>query len=151
MDDFLKVLNREPIEKTEAMAKGDEFEKWAIESIDEVRGGVYQYSASKQFGDYLLYGRIDVLKAGIIYDIKYTGNYEVGKFYGSYQTLIYLELVPEAQKMVYLIGNNGENIYREEYTREDCEPVENVLRQFEQWLKVNGLYQRYAEKWRALS
>jgi hypothetical protein len=156
--DFLKVLNREPTEKTEAMAKGDEFEKWAIANIDELKGGAYQCTASKQLGDYVLYGRVDVLKAGIVYDVKYTANYDVGKYYGNYQTPIYLEMIPEARKMVYIIGNKDVQdyeegnayIYREEYTRDDCRPVSVILREFEQWLTVCGFMNIYKEKWRSL-
>lgn len=149
VEDFLQILNRIPTEKNEAMMKGDEFEKWAIENIDEIKNGVYQYAASKEYGEYLLYGRIDVLKAGIIYDLKYTGNYEVGKYYGNFQTSIYLELIPESLKMVYIIGNGTDSLFREEYTRLDCEPIDLTLKQFKGWLKDTGNYQTFTDKWKA--
>ena len=153
MEGFLPVLHREPVGKTEAMIKGDEFEEWAIQNIEELKGGSYQVKVYKEHGNYLLYGRVDVLKAGIVYDVKFTNRYEVGKFYGNYQTNIYLEVVPEAKKMVYIIGNNSSiensNFFREEYTRQEIEPIDKILNDFEQWLNVTGLDAIYQEKWRS--
>lgn len=149
IEDFLTVLNREPTEATEAMQKGNEFEAWAIENLDELKGGAYQLVAYKEIDGFLLYGRLDVLKCGTVYEIKYTGSYAVGKFYGSYQTPMYLALVPEAHRMVYIIGNTSENIYREEYTPAEVEPIEGIIKQFTAWLEANGLLTIYQTKWKA--
>ena len=105
LEDFIKTLKKEEFEPTESILKGFEYEKYMQENFEETLSGAYQVKVSKEYGDYLLYGIIDCLKGGIIYDYKYTQNYEVGKFFNNHQTLMYLEMVPEAKKMVYLITN----------------------------------------------
>ncbi len=169
LEDFIKVLNKEPFEDTESIIKGKAFEKYMQNCYEETLGGAYQVPVSKEYGDYLLYGIVDCLKGGIIYDYKYTKNYDVGKFFGNHQTLMYLEMVPEASKMVYLITNKCEktvypdetlqciskieydigDIFREEYTKDMFpETIDSVLHKFETWLKVYNLFDLYAEKWK---
>lgn len=169
LEDFIKVLNKEQFEPTESILKGFEFEKYMQENYEETLNGAYQVKVSKEYGDYLLYGIIDCLKGGIIYDYKYTKNYEVGKFFNNHQTLMYLEMVPEASKMVYLITNKFDkteypdidfkntarieyevgDIFREEYTKDLFpETMETVIHKFEEWLKMYGLYETYTEKWK---
>ncbi len=108
LEDFIKVLNKEEFEPSESIIKGYEFETYMQENYEETKNGAYQVKVSKEYGDYLLYGKVDCLKGGIIYDYKYTENYDVGKFFNNHQTLMYLEMVPEASKMVYLITNKFE-------------------------------------------
>lgn len=169
LEDFIKVLNKEQFEATENILKGFAYEKYMQENYSETLGGAYQVKVSKEYGDYLLYGIIDCLKGGIIYDYKYTANYEVGKFFNNHQTLMYLEMVPEARKMVYLITNKFEkieyadnnfkdiksvaydigDIFREEYTKDLFpETIESVLHKFVEWLKAYNLYDLYTEKWK---
>ena len=160
LEDFIKVLNKEPFEDTESIIKGKEFEAYMQENYKETLNGAYQVKVSKEYGDYLLYGIIDCLKGGIIYDYKYTKNYDVGKFFNNHQTLMYLEMVPEASKMVYLITNKFEDeeqdgqlvvgdLFREEYTKDMFpETIESVLHKFEQWLKTYNLFEVYTEKWK---
>ena len=171
LEDFKKVLNKEEFEPTESIKKGFEYEKYMQENFEETLNGAYQVKVSKEHGDYLLYGIIDCLKGGIIYDYKYTKHYEVGKFFNNHQTLMYLEMVPEAKKMVYLITNKfskemplsaplnyeycGEyeyvvgEIFREEYTKDMFpETMDSILHKFEQWLKQYNLFDLYAEKWK---
>lgn len=169
LEDFIKVLNKEPFEDTESIIKGKAFEKYMQENYKETLSGAYQVKVSKEYGDYLLYGIIDCLKGGIIYDYKYTQNYDVGKFFNNHQTLMYLEMVPEARKMVYLITNKFEkieyadnnfkdiksvaydigDIFREEYTKDLFpETIKTVIHKFEEWLKIYGLYETYTEKWK---
>lgn len=169
LEDFMKVLNKEEFEPTESILKGFEYEKYMQENYEETKNGSYQVKVSKEYGDYLLYGIIDCLKGGIIYDYKYTKNYEVGKFFNNHQTLMYLEMVPEAKKMVYLITNKFEkiehadinfkdiakveyevgDIFREEYTKDLFpETIESVLHKFIEWLKAYNLYDLYTEKWK---
>ena len=83
--DFLRTLSRTKSEPTEAMQKGIDFEnevysicngnnsdcKPAIEIANIVKGGLWQQTLKKEFGQYLLYARADVVKADTIYDIKY--------------------------------------------------------------------------------
>lgn len=169
LEDFIKVLNKEQFEATENILKGFAYEKYMQENYSETLGGAYQVKVSKEYGDYLLYGIIDCLKGGIIYDYKYTANYEVGKFFNNHQTLMYLEMVPEARKMVYLITNKFEkieyadnnfkdiksvaydigDIFIEEYTKDLFpETIESVLYKFIAWLKAYNLYDLYTEKWK---
>ena len=160
LEDFVKVLNKEEFEPTESILKGFEYEKYMQENFEETLNGAYQVKVSKEYGDYLLYGIIDCLKGGIIYDYKYTKNYEVGKFFNNHQTLMYLEMVPEAKKMVYLITNKFEknveyeigDIFREEYTKDMFpETMNSILHKFEQWLKQYNLFDLYVEKWKCKS
>jgi len=169
LEDFIKVLNKEEFEPSESIIKGYEFEAYMQENYEETKNGAYQVKVSKEYGDYLLYGIIDCLKGGIIYDYKYTKNYDVGKFFNNHQTLMYLEMIPEASKMVYLITNKcdkieyAENnfqdvksieyevgdIFREEYTKDMFpETIDSVLHKFEQWLKAYNLFDLYTEKWK---
>lgn len=169
LEDFIKVLNKEEFEPSESILKGFEYEKYMQENFEETLRGAYQVKVSKEHGDYLLYGIIDCLKGGIIYDYKYTQNYEVGKFFNNHQTLMYLEIVPEAKKMVYLITNKFEkteypdlnfkdianieyevgDIFREEYTKDMFpETMDSILHKFKQWLKQYNLFDLYAEKWK---
>ena len=169
LEDFIKVLNKEQFEPTESILKGFEYEKYMQENYEETLNGSYQVKVSKEYGDYLLYGIIDCLKGGIIYDYKYTKNYEVGKFFNNHQTLMYLEMVPEAKKMIYLITNKFEkieypdikfkdtakveyevgDIFKEEYTKDLFpETIESVLHKFIEWLKAYNLYELYIEKWK---
>ena len=153
LEDFTKVLNKEDFEASESILKGFEFEKYMQENYEETKNGAYQVKVSKEYGDYLLYGIIDCLKGGIIYDYKYTKNYDVGKFFNNHQTLMYLEMVPEASKMIYLITNKFEEepgeIFREEYTKDLFpETIDSILNKFETWLKEYNLFDVYAEKWK---
>ena len=169
LEDFIRVLNKEEFEPSESIIKGFEYEKYMQENFEETLGGAYQVKVSKEYGDYLLYGIIDCLKCGIIYDYKYTQNYEVGKFFNNNQTLMYLEMVPEAKKMVYLITNKFEkkeyqdlnfkdvsnieyevgDIFREEYTKDMFpETIDSILYKFEEWLKQYNLFNLYTENWK---
>lgn len=169
LDDFIKVLNKEEFEPSANILKGFEFEEYMQENYSTTKGGAYQVKVSKEYGDYLLYGIIDCLKDGIIYDYKYTQNYEVGKFFNNHQTLMYLEMVPEAKKMIYIITNKFEkteypdidfkdtakieyeigDIFREEYTKDLFpETIDSILHKFIEWLKAYNLYDLYTEKWK---
>lgn len=169
--EFLDVLNRVPTPTTEAMQNGIDFEdtvmsfvrgvpnlggKWddAAEKIASiVRGGLFQYKAKKPVTvagvDFLLYGRLDALKAGEIHDIKFTKSYDRGKYFGSTQHPLYMELIPEAEKFNYLVSN-GTDVWTESYTREETRSIFPVIYDFTDWINCNGLWKIYAEKWAAL-
>ena len=156
LEDFTKVVNKEEFEPTEAIEKGFAFEKYMQENFEETLNGSYQVKLSKECGDYLLYGIADCIKGGIIYDYKFSGSYEVGNFYYNYQTAMYLELVPEARKMVYLITNKFDieteeagDLFKEEYERDAIiEPIEITINKFINWLKQMDLYKIFIEKWK---
>ena len=168
MKDFLDVLNRVPTPTTEAMQKGIDFENLvtaickgagniedknysAAEKVARVvKGGCFQYATSSTMKingiEVFLYGRLDVLKAGTIYDIKYSGSYERGKFENSTQHPTYFELIPEADKFVYLISN-GDEVWTETYYREDTRSIRPIISDFFDWLKAYDLLDLYKEKW----
>lgn len=111
--EFMLVLRREPTPRTEAMQNGIDFENlvtaivnghddpnnpwsWAAGQIAAiVNGGQLQFKARRKIQvrgmDVVLYGRLDALKAGTIYDIKFSKGYERGKFYSSTQHPTYMQ------------------------------------------------------------
>lgn len=170
MAEFVQVLNREPTETTDAMQKGIDFEnlvtdavcgkanpksKWfdaANKVANVVRGGVLQYRANKEFQvrgiTIVLHGRLDALKAGVIYDIKFSGNYDIGKYISSTQHPTYFALVPEAQEFTYLVSN-GSAVWPETYRREEAPSIFPIISDFFDWLDAQGLMSVYKEKWLA--
>lgn len=147
--DFEKVLAKVPTPTTEAIETGFAFEKWCEQNFEETKGGIFQMTAKKVVGNYLLYGRMDCVKAGVIYDYKYTKKYEPGKFLENAQTAMYLELLPEAKKVSYIITDKKDfsNLYREDYTREEIQPIMQTVNQFIAWINRNGYSM---EKWVAM-
>ena len=131
--DFLKTLSREKFEPNEAMQKGIDFENevFGYCSLDKelpivspmteigeiVKGGLWQQSVKKEITvgnqEFLLYGRTDVIKRDTVYDIKFTSNYELGKFLDSSQHLIYL-YCSDLPNFSYLISD-GKEFWREDY------------------------------------
>ena len=139
--DFLRTLSRERFEPNEAMQKGIDFEndiKIAYEQFHQidihhedyderqhivnifariVKDGIWQQTCKKDLTignqEFLLYGKCDVVKRDTIYDIKYTSNYEVGKFLDSAQHLIYLYCL-DLPKFQYLVSD-GEEYWVEDY------------------------------------
>ena len=170
MEDFMRVLRREPTETTEAMQNGIDFEndvtaivqgrpvrneKWqdaAAKVAQIIQGGRLQHVAKQTVTvggtAYLLYGRLDALKAGTIYDIKYSKGYDRGKFFTSTQHPVYLELVPEANDFVYLVSN-GTDVWTEHYTREETRSILHTIQSFADWLDGQGLTPVYRERWLA--
>lgn len=171
MAEFLTVLRREPTPTSEAMQKGIDFEdlvtailngagdqtnEWYYQAnriAGIIRGGILQYSAKQQIRvgnrNVLLYGRLDALKAGVIYDIKYTGHYDAGKFFDSTQHPMYLRLVPEAREFTYLISN-GKDFWQETYRRDETVDIDRIVSDFYDWLSVQGLDELYRQHWQAL-
>lgn len=136
--DFLKTLSKEKFEPTEAMQKGIDFENDIKKLCDNilldkkenidyevicndiatiVKDGLWQETCKKELKignqEFLLYGKMDVIKRDTIYDIKYTSNYELGKFLGSAQHLIYLYCTG-LPKFKYLVSN-GKDFWIEDY------------------------------------
>ncbi len=121
-----------------------------------VRGGQWQVHVSTDVTvdgrTFWLHGFCDVMKAGVIYDVKYKtksfANLDLWHSYShSSQHSAYLRCVPEAYKFIYLISD-GQDLYTEEYTPKTAEPIENVIRNFMNWLKGEPeLLQIYEEKW----
>lgn len=82
-----------------------------------VKGGLWQQTCKKDLRvnnqDFLLYGRVDVLKRDTIYDIKFTSNYELDKYLNSSQHLIYLYCLG-LPKFQYLISD-GKDYWIDDY------------------------------------
>ncbi len=170
MKEFMLALRRERTPTTDAMQKGIDFEdlvtaivngggnesnRWydaASKIADIVSGGLLQYRARKELQidglTLLLYGRFDALKAGVIYDIKFSKSYERGKYIDSTQHPTYLEIAPEAHSFEYLISN-GSEVWTECYRREDTPDIKPIIYDFLNWLQTMGLLDIYIEKWKA--
>lgn len=82
-----------------------------------VEGGLWQETCKKDLKignkEFLLYGKMDVIKRDTIYDIKFTDNYEIGKFLDSSQHLVYLYCTG-LPKFQYLISD-GKDYWIEDY------------------------------------
>ena len=122
----------------------------ALKVAKTVRGGQFQYSAYKRVEidryELLLHGRLDSLKAGHIYDIKFSGSYDRGKYIDSTQHPMYMELMPEAVDFTYLVSN-GTDVWTERYRRDETQSIYPVIRDFLQWLTATGLIQTYLYHW----
>lgn len=169
--DFLRVLRREKSKLTQAILDGIQFEnmvtaccegspppeghKWgqAVRAIaDRVQGAQFQVVAQRTVVvediPFLLYGRLDALKAGVIYDIKFSRGYQVGKYLDSPQHPMYFALVPEAQRFEYLVFT-GSDVCVEKYDREDAPDIRDTIRDFMKYIEASKLDKLYCQKWEA--
>ena len=171
-DDFLSTLNRERKPPTKAMLDGTRFEnclnnvlngekipqdhEWykpiSEMSIDLFRTQqqVVLFQECVVDGQpFLLHGVLDYLRAGRIWDCKYTKNYHLNKYHwsGTAQTSMYFALCPEAYDFTYIISD-GTWVYRERYPREIVPPIDNYIRNFMKFIKQHGLWEVYVEIWR---
>ena len=175
--DFLNALNRVPKEKTQAMLNGIEFEsevyrqahglsrepheKWetGIRKVAKIIGSApVQVKAKREIAvggmTFLVYGILDALKAGVIYDVKFynksLGADDVyGKYLGSPQHPTYFYIVPEATEFRYLVCD-GEDVYEESYDKENTRDIGEIIGHFIDWLAQEDLLTVYKEKWVAL-
>lgn len=169
-EEFMASLRREPTPTTEAMQKGIDFEDLVTSIVDgegdtesnwysaaakvasRVRGGVLQYKAKREITvsgmTFLLYGRLDALKAGTVYDIKFSAGYERGKYLHSTQHPTYLHLIPDAYRFVYLVSN-GSEVWEEEYRRDETPDIIPIIEDFVNFLTENDLMEIYKEHWGA--
>lgn len=155
-EDFLRVLERLPSEPNKYMQAGIDFEKECYEGktcvSPIIEGGAFQIVGKKEITidnvDYLMYGRLDVLKGGVIYDIKRCVRYAPQKYISSYQHGFYMDLFPEAYKFVYL-AFDGNALHQETYYREQCRDTEQAIKAFHSWLVENDLIDLYEEKWKS--
>ena len=166
---FLKSLYRQPKPMTEAMADGIEFEgcvnsvlngafipethKWykpVMELAEYLNGSQQQVSIKKDIivdgVCFELHGILDFLKAGIIYDTKFSKHYYLNKYFSSVQHPLYFYLVPEAREFQYL-SCDGQFIYKETYHPEDVIPIEVTIRHFMKFLDKHNLVDIYTSIW----
>ena len=171
-DDFLSTLHREKKPPTQAMLDGTRFEnvlnnvlngeaipadhEWhsvIVAMSKELRGSQQQVTLFQDCEingqPFLLHGVLDYLRAGSIWDCKFTKNYHLNKYFwdGTSQTAMYLALVPEARDFTYIISD-GNYVYRERYPRDIVPPIEPIINNFMQYLKKHGLWEVFCEKWR---
>lgn len=171
MEDFFKTLKREPIDVTEAIQNGLDFEALVTDIIygsgdrsnpwweaaktvaDELRDAQLQFVAKRTVNiggdEFLLYGRLDALRAGIITDIKFSKGYERGKYFDSTQHPMYMFLIPGAYQFTYLVSN-GTEVWHETYRRDETPDILPIIRDFLDWLRGHGLYGMYCKYWEAL-
>lgn len=174
--EFLNALNRIPKEATPEMQNGIDFENevykeaagvtriphpsWengikAVATI--IKGAPTQVRVQSELTvdghTILAYGILDVLKAGTIYDVKFSnksfGSAELaGKYLDSAQHPAYLYMVPEASTFTYLVSD-GEDLYTETYTRKNSRSFLEIVEEFLQSIDAMGLLPLYLEKWQA--
>lgn len=169
--EFLKTLHREHTPPTTAMLDGQRFEsvvnsvcdgieiypehEWykpITELAETLTGSQQQVKLSRDLTvngiTFVCYGILDFLKAGIIYDTKYSKTYHVGKYLNSPQHPMYFYLVPEARQFTYLICD-GKYVYRETYYPDETEPIERIITRFMDYLDKKNLVSTFCENWRS--
>ena len=156
MDEFLSTLRREKKPQSRAMLDGIRFEnvvhKPIVEICEITTQGQYQVKASRPLVmdnvEFVCFGILDFLKAGVIYDTKFSRTYRVGKYLDSPQHPMYFYLCPEVRRFEYIISD-GSYVYREVYLPEDTEPIETTVRRFMTWMDKTNLVDLYCQNWRS--
>ena len=176
-EEFIATLKREKTPPTAAQQAGLDFED-LVRRIAEgqvydeeekgyagarriaeiVRGGQWQMHVDTDLTvdgrEFWLHGYCDVVKAGMIYDIKFKNrNFSDLDLWGSYrnsaQHSAYLRCLPEAYGFMYLVSD-GESLYTERYDRKNSVPIEEIVRYFMKWLEREPELMRiYEERWTA--
>ena len=167
--DFIKTLKREPIQQTQAMRNGNQFEgmiqaaceghipeethEWykpVMEIAQIVQGSVYQAKLYRDIEvdgiSFLAYGVLDFLKCGVIYDTKFSTRYSLNKYFDSPQHPMYFYLCPEARRFTYLISD-GKYVYKETYYPEDTVKLERIIKPFMDFLDKQNLVELYTKHW----
>lgn len=153
-DEFIGTLHREQTPPNENMLRGIQYEDDCYKGLTDVspiiKGGAFQIVGKKNVVvdnvPFLMYGRLDVLKNGIIYDIKRVTRYATQKYLHSAQHGFYLDLFPNASQFTYL-AFDGNKLHQETYYRGQYKPTEAILSDFIQWLRENNLWDVYASLW----
>jgi hypothetical protein len=127
-----------------------EYLEAVIEIAKMTSGGFWQASLSRGIvidgQAFVLYGRLDVLKLGII-DIKFSRTFEVGKYRNCPQVRMYMYLAPSAPDMIFAVSD-GKKVMTDSFIRADVEPIEPLVRDFWTWLQTQpSLLAIYREHW----
>lgn len=168
---FIKALNRQRTPDTEAILDGKAFENAVNQHLNGAPLNGISYPASgwvpgiERTCEYLwdsrqqvslrkdiivegccfnLVGVLDFLKAGVIYDTKFSKNYYLNKYLNSPQHSAYFYLVPEAYEFQYL-SCDGTYVYREIYRPENTKPIEIYIKQFMHFLDQQKLTDLYVQ------
>ena len=168
-DSFLKTLNRVKEPPTQAMLNGVKFEGMVNAALDGnmcepehewyrcvkecaelLKGSSQQVTIFRDIWvdgqPVLLHGVLDFLRAGQIFDTKFSTTYHRGKYLTSPQTPMYFALVPEAYRFNYVIAD-GHYVYKESYEPDDVPPIEKTIKEFFQFCQRAGLWDTLMEKW----
>lgn len=175
--EFLLALERQKKPPTEAMLNGIAFEnevyaqahgltrnsheKWeaGIQKVAQIIGNApVQVKAKREIEvngmTFLVYGILDALQAGVIYDVKFRNKSMAsediyGKYLNSPQHPAYFYIIPEAAEFRYLVSD-GEDVYTEVYTRENTRFIGDILAEFIASIDGMGLMETYKKHWAAL-
>jgi hypothetical protein len=137
-----------------------EYPKWyeganAVATL--IAGAPVQVKAQRELTigstELLVYGIMDALKAGVIYDVKFSnkgfGSADLaGKYYNSPQHPAYFFIEPDAREFQYLVSD-GYDLYTETYTRANSRPFKEIVEEFLASLDAMKLLGVYKEKWAA--
>ena len=173
-EDFLCTLRREKKPPTQAMLDGVRFEnvldnyldgeelpsshEWfnpVTEMAEELWGSQQQVVLFRDIEidgqPILLQGVLDFLRAGVIWDCKFSKTYHLNKYFweDTTQTAMYFALATEARVFRYIISD-GKYVYRETYPREIVPDIVLQIRQFLSYLKKHDLYDIYVEHWKVI-
>jgi hypothetical protein len=119
-----------------------------------VKGGLWQQTCKKELKignqEFLLYGKCDVIKADTIYDIKFTSNYDIGKYLNSSQHLIYL-YCSGLSKFQYLISDGKSHWIEDYYNDSNIENnIKSKISEFIGYLENDKQAKTiYFENWRS--
>jgi hypothetical protein len=125
--EILDTLNKVEKEKSPAMQAGIDFEAairqvcngrtsgnfCVLEAAEIVKGGIWQQRISRELEGDLVYGIADVIRRNTIFDIKRVNHYDIGKYEGSIQHLIYMYAtgLPHCEYVI----SDGHEVYVETY------------------------------------
>jgi len=159
-DNFMRILRRERMAPKLDMLRVVDFIKQCennkIKNISNiiVNGSFQNYVERDYIVDDMnvrVSGLLDVLKEGIIYDIKRVDDYELQDYYTDWKPSVYFALVPEAYEFRFLIasGYNDEylDILTEKYTRDKAIHMRIVIKMFYNWLQDMKLFDVYKNNW----
>lgn len=165
--DFENYLRRIKTPPTWQMQRGLDYEELVInggvpEISQKVKDGAYQVCAEKVIEvdgvKYKLLGYLDVLKAGIITDLKRTTKYEFPKYMNSYQHWVYFTLIPNAYQFDYEVAYGHSELPYDTTVQFTTETYHNdgqaesrikeAIRQLISWLKINNLHEIYKENYK---
>jgi hypothetical protein len=126
-EDLLDTLNKAEKRKSPAMQAGIDFENairlvckggtsedfCVLEAADIVKDGLWQQRISRELDGDLAYGIADVIRRNTIFDIKRVYKYDLGKYEGSIQHLIYMYAtgIPNFEYVI----SDGNEVYVESY------------------------------------
>ena len=183
-ESFLSTLRREKTEPTDAMQNCLNFEKsvyalaggnirflevspdcikWesGIRQVaDVISGAAVQVKLKREIEvggmRFLVYGILDAIKAGVIFDVKFKNNsfnndkvHVYGDYVDSPQHPAYFYLCPEAYEFQYLVSD-GECLYIETYRPDESPLIDEIIGDFIRGITASGDLELYKEKWLAL-